>query len=51
VPCGTMRLKIKEFADLKQGNMSVNEYLSSFIQLSRYAMDASTWMKRSRTCS
>jgi hypothetical protein len=31
VPRGTMKLK-KEFAELKQGNMSVNEYLNSFIQ-------------------
>jgi hypothetical protein len=33
-----MKLK-KEFADLKQGSMTVNEYLHSFIQLSRYAPD------------
>jgi hypothetical protein len=39
VPRGTMKLKKKEFADLKQGRMSVNEYLNSFIQLSRYAPD------------
>jgi hypothetical protein len=38
VPHGTMKLK-KEFADLKQGGMIVNEYLNSFIQLSRYAPD------------
>jgi hypothetical protein len=31
VPRGTMKLKKKEFADLKQGSMSVNEYLNSFI--------------------
>jgi hypothetical protein len=37
VPHGTMKLKKKEFADLKQGSMTVNEYLNSFIQLSRYA--------------
>jgi hypothetical protein len=37
VPRGTMKLKRKEFADLKQGGMTVNEYLNSFIQLSRYA--------------
>jgi hypothetical protein len=37
VPCGTMKLKKKEFTDLKQGSMTVNEYLNSFIQLSRYA--------------
>jgi hypothetical protein len=39
VPCGTMKLKKKEFVDLKQGSMTVNEYLNSFIQLSRYAPD------------
>jgi hypothetical protein len=39
VPRGTMKLKKKEFADLKQGSMTVNEYLNSFIQLSRYAPD------------
>jgi hypothetical protein len=31
-----MKLK-KEFTNLKQESMTVNEYLSSFIQLSRYA--------------
>jgi hypothetical protein len=39
VPRGTMKLKKKEFADLKQGGMTVNECLNSFIQLSRYAPD------------
>jgi hypothetical protein len=39
VPRGTMKLKRKEFAELKQGDMIVNEYLNSFIQLSRYAPD------------
>jgi hypothetical protein len=39
VPRGTMKLKKKKFADLKQGSMTVNEYLNSFIQLSRYAPD------------
>jgi hypothetical protein len=34
-----MKLKRKEFADLKKGGMTVNEYLNSFIQLSRYAPD------------
>jgi hypothetical protein len=34
-----MKLKRKEFTDLKQGVMIVNEYLNSFIQLSRYAPD------------
>jgi hypothetical protein len=39
VPRGTMKLKRKEFTDLKQGGMTVNEYLNSFIQLSRGAPD------------
>jgi hypothetical protein len=39
VPRGTMKLKRMEFANLKQGGMTVNEYLNSFIQLSRYAPD------------
>jgi hypothetical protein len=34
-----MKLKKKECADLKQGNMMVNEYLNPFIQLSRYATE------------
>jgi hypothetical protein len=39
VPHGTVKLKEKEFANLKQGSMFVNEYLNSFIHLSRYALD------------
>jgi hypothetical protein len=34
-----MKLKRKEFADLKQGGVTVNEYLNSFIQLSRCTPD------------
>jgi predicted PolB exonuclease-like 3'-5' exonuclease len=36
VPRSTMKLKKNEFTDLKQGGMTVNEYLNSLIQLSRY---------------
>jgi hypothetical protein len=39
VPHGTMKLKKTEFTDLKQGSMTMNECLNSFIQLSRYAPD------------
>jgi hypothetical protein len=39
VPHDIMKLKKKEFTDLKQGDMMVNEYLNSFIQLSRYATE------------
>jgi hypothetical protein len=37
VPRGTtMKLKKKELTNLRQSSMTVNEYLNSFIQLSRY---------------
>jgi hypothetical protein len=32
-----IKQKKKEFQDLKQGSMSVNEYVTKFTQLSRYA--------------
>jgi hypothetical protein len=34
-----MKLKKKEFTNLRQGSMMINEYLNSFIQLSRYATE------------
>jgi hypothetical protein len=34
-----MKLKKKEFEDLKQGSMSVSEYVTRFTQLSHYASD------------
>jgi hypothetical protein len=37
VPQGVIKLKKKEFQDLKQGSMSVSEYVTRFTQLSRYA--------------
>jgi hypothetical protein len=37
VPQGVIKLKKNEFHDLKQGSMSVNEYVTKFTQLSRYA--------------
>jgi hypothetical protein len=38
VPLRVMKLK-KEFEDLKQGSMSVSEYVTRFTQLSHYALD------------
>ena len=40
VPTSVIKLKKKEFQDLKQGNKLVNQYLAEFTQLSRYAPDA-----------
>jgi hypothetical protein len=37
VPEGIMKLMKKEFQDLKQGSMTVSEYVTRFTQLSRYA--------------
>jgi hypothetical protein len=34
-----MKLKRKELKDLKQGSMSVSEYVTRFTQVSRYAQD------------
>jgi hypothetical protein len=36
-PQGVIKLKRKEFHDLKLGSMSVNEYVTLFTQLSCYA--------------
>jgi hypothetical protein len=37
VPEGIIKLKKKEFEDLKQGSMTVTEYVTRFTQLSCYA--------------
>jgi hypothetical protein len=37
VPEGVIKLKKKEFQDLKQGSISMNEYVTKFTQVSRYA--------------
>jgi hypothetical protein len=37
-PQGVIKLKKKEFQDLKQGFMPVNEYVTKFTQLSCYAL-------------
>jgi hypothetical protein len=37
VPQGVIKLKKKEFQDLKQRSMSMNEYVTKFTQLSCYA--------------
>jgi hypothetical protein len=37
VPLGVMKLKKKEFEDLKQGSITVSEYVTRFTQLSCYA--------------
>jgi hypothetical protein len=47
IPSGVIKLKQKEFLSLRQGSMSVTEYLDKFTHLSRYAPDeVSTGPKR-----
>jgi hypothetical protein len=37
VPQGVIKIKRNKFQDLNQGSISVNEYVTKFTQLSRYA--------------
>jgi hypothetical protein len=39
IPSGVIKLKQREFFSLRQGSMSVTEYLDKFTHLSRYAPD------------
>ena len=39
IPTGLTGIKKREFWNLKQGTMTVAEYLKKFTQLSRYATD------------
>jgi hypothetical protein len=50
VPRGVIKLK-KEFQDLKQGSMTVSEYVTHFMQLSRYAPNDVDTMRRSKSVS
>jgi hypothetical protein len=50
VPQGVIKLKKKEFQDLKQGSMSVNEYVTKFTQLSRYVPHEVGTDEKKREC-
>jgi hypothetical protein len=45
-----IKLKKKEFQDLKQGSMSVNEYVTKFTQLSRYAPHEADTDEKKQEC-
>jgi hypothetical protein len=49
VPQGVIKLK-KEFQDLKQGSMTVNEYVTNFTQLSRYAPNEVDTNEKKQDC-
>jgi hypothetical protein len=50
VPQGVINLKKKEFQNLKQGSMSVNEYVSKFTQLSHYAPNEVNTNEKKQDC-
>jgi hypothetical protein len=49
VPQGVIKLK-KEFQDLKQGSMTVNEYVTNFTQLSLYAPNEVDTNEKKQDC-
>jgi hypothetical protein len=51
VPQGVIKLKKMKFQDLKQGSMSVNEYVTKFTQLSRYALHEVDTDEKKHECS
>jgi hypothetical protein len=50
VPKGVIKLKKKVFQDLKQGFMTVSEYVTRFTQLSRYAPNDVDTDKKKQEC-
>jgi hypothetical protein len=50
VPKGVIKMK-KEFEDLKQGSMSVNEYVTKFTQLIHYALHEIDTDEKKQDCS
>jgi hypothetical protein len=50
IPQGVIRLKKKEFQDLRQGSMMVNEYVTWFTQLSRYTPNDVDTDKKKQDC-
>jgi hypothetical protein len=50
VPQGVIKLKKKEFQDLKQGSMTVSEYATQFRQLSHYAPNDVDTDKKKQEC-
>jgi hypothetical protein len=45
-----IKLKKKEFQDLKQGSMSMNEYVTKFTQLSRYTLHEVNTDEKKQEC-
>ena len=39
IPKGIMEIKAEEFRSLRQGPMTINQYIQKFMKLARYAPD------------
>jgi hypothetical protein len=50
IPQGIMKLKKKVFQDLKQGSMTVSEYVTCFAQLSHYAPNDMDTDEKNQDC-
>jgi hypothetical protein len=50
IPEGVMEMKVEEFRSLKQGAMTVNQYIRKFMKLSRYAPEDVDTDKKKRIC-
>jgi hypothetical protein len=50
VPQGVIKLKKKEFQDPKMGSLSVNEYITNFTQLCRYAPEEVDTDEKEQVC-
>jgi hypothetical protein len=50
VPHGVIKVYKKEFQDLKQGSMTVSEYVTRFTQLSRYAPNDMDTEEKKQEC-
>jgi hypothetical protein len=47
---GIMQIKAKEFRSLRQGPMTVNQYIQKFMKLARYAPDHVNTDKKKQRC-
>jgi hypothetical protein len=50
IPEGVMEMKAEEFRYLRQGAMTVNQYIRKFMKLSRYAPEAVNTDKKKQIC-
>jgi len=50
IPKGIMEIKVEEFHSLRQGPMTVNQYIRKFMKLARYALEDVNSDKKKQKC-